>query len=97
MHSGCLPGRYGSLSIAIFDLDPLTTWPVASQIFSGKTPFYEDLDATVICRVLRGDRPSRPNHAELPDRMRKIVEACWDDTPSRRMAVGDVVTLMEAE
>src|SRR6266478_9710076 len=36
---------------------------VPSQIFSGKSPFSGDLNATVICRVLKGDRPSRPGHA----------------------------------
>ena len=67
------------------------------QILSGRDPFVGDLDVTVIHRVLRGDRPSRPHHPGLSDRVWKMVEACWHDRPSRRPTAGQVVALIEAE
>lgn len=61
-------------------------------------PFSGSLDATVVVRVLKGDRPSRPSHcAGFSNRVWKVVEACWRDSPSRRMTIGEVVTLLDAE
>lgn len=70
---------------------------ITSQIFSGNDPFSGDLDVTVIRRVLKGVRPSQPDHARLSDRMWKMVNACWRDVPSRRMKVGEVVALIERD
>ena len=60
-------------------------------------PFSEDLDGTVVCRVLKGDRPPRPNHDGPSDQVWKVVKACWHMTPSRRIMVEEVVALIEAE
>jgi len=47
--------------------------------------------------MLSGDRPLRPNHREISDRVWHLIERCWHNVPSERMSVGEVVTLLETE
>ena len=70
---------------------------ITSQILSGMDPFFGDLDVTVVRRVLKGDRPPRPRHVGFSNRMWKMVKACWDDKPSRRLTVDEAVALIETE
>lgn len=88
-------GGGNPLSIAIFDHNKLISL-IVSQIFSGRDPFLRDLDAAVVHRVLRGDRPPRPDHVGLSHQMWKMVKSCCDPQ-SRRMKIGDVVALIEEE
>jgi hypothetical protein len=48
--------------------------------------------------VLKEDRPPRPdNCVGLSRKTWKMVKACWRDAPSKRMAVGEVMALLDAE
>ncbi|KAF9777644.1 kinase-like domain-containing protein [Thelephora terrestris] len=71
----------------------MLTW----EIFSGKDPFRGDLDATVVVRVLKGDRPPHPKNCNgLSRQVWNMVKVCWSDSPSRRMTVGEVLNLLDA-
>ncbi|KAF9649933.1 kinase-like protein [Thelephora ganbajun] len=69
----------------------------AFGMLTWEEPLSRDLDATVVCRVLRGDRPPRPDHAKLSNKVWKMVRKCWHDVPSRRMTVREVLALIEVE
>ncbi|KAF8999176.1 kinase-like domain-containing protein [Cyathus striatus] len=71
---------------------------VCYEVFIGKVPFYEHPhDPTVIYNVLSGYRPSRPKLNStaykygLDDWMWSLIEECWDQNPTKRPAVSEVV------
>ena len=47
--------------------------------------------------MVEGRRPGRPDHAELSDRVWKMIKGCWKDNPAQRKTMADVVTVLEAE
>lgn len=65
------------------------------QIFTGQVPYYEfPRDLTVLSKVNRGIRPTRPGHEtapELTDHIWAIMQNCWSEAPSDRPTVDEVV------
>ena len=55
------------------------------------------MKAAVIFSVFQNERPSRPLHPEVSDRVWDMIQRCWRGTPSQRMTAADVVQLLEAE
>lgn len=64
------------------------------QVLTGQIPYYEfPRDATVISRILRGIRPTRPTSGlalELSDEIWNVMEDCWSADPSKRPTVKQV-------
>lgn len=55
-----------------------------------KVPFAEENRHTVIHKVLKGDRPERPNNAAaigLSDSVWKIAEGCWREERAKRTTI----------
>ncbi|KAF9654070.1 kinase-like protein [Thelephora ganbajun] len=70
---------------------------LAWEVFEGKPPFAGKIEAAVILSVFQNNRPLRPVHPEVSDRVWAMIQRCWDRDPFRRMAATDIVDLLEAE
>jgi hypothetical protein len=68
-----------------------------SQVLAGMRPFAGKMEAAVIFSVFQNDRPSRPVHPEVSDRVWNMIQRCWERDPFQRMTAADVVELLEAE
>lgn len=71
--------------------------PTDSQIFSGHVPFPGILQIAAINRLVGGDRPRRPQHPELSDRVWNTIEKCWDRDPLRRLPIGTAFAIIREE
>lgn len=67
------------------------------QVLTGRPPFANMTEIAATYSMLNGARPPWPNHHEISDRVWYMVERCWHNVPSKRMSVGEVVDLLEAE
>jgi len=70
---------------------------LAWEVFSAKPPFAGRIEAAVIFSVFNNDRPSRPVHSEVTDRVWAMIQSCWDRDPFQRMTAADAVNILEAE
>ncbi|THU80533.1 kinase-like protein [Dendrothele bispora CBS 962.96] len=60
---------------------------VCYEIFTGLLPFHELKDSAVILKVIRGQRPNRPDntvHRQLSNSMWTIIQQCWNQEPDNR-------------
>lgn len=82
-------GKSNTNATEIVNMDLFT------QIFTGQIPYYEyPRDLTVLSKVNRGIRPTRPGHEtapELTDHIWAIMQDCWRDVPSDRPTVDEVL------
>ena len=67
------------------------------QVLTGRPPFFELAEVAAMYSMLKGDRPPRPNHQEVSDRIWYMIERCWHVVPSERMSIGEVIVLLETE
>ena len=51
----------------------------------------------MISLVFKNDRPLRPDHREVSDRVWDMIQGCWDRDPSQRMTIADVSSILEVE
>ena len=56
------------------------------QIFTERVPFHELSDARAVLAISQAKKPNRPdlNAAELPDKLWKMMERCWDSERDNR-------------
>lgn len=47
--------------------------------------------------MLDGLRPPRPDNSELSDGVWGMINRCWEHTPSQRITISDVVSVLETE
>ncbi|KAG6809628.1 hypothetical protein H0H92_015483 [Tricholoma furcatifolium] len=77
---------------------------VAYEIFTGEIPLsHLTRDATVIHKVLSGERPKRPSNESLSwsvwgltENIWKLMETCWDSDPVQRPNASVVVETLQA-
>ena len=61
------------------------------QVLTGEVPFSnEKTNWTVAPAVLRGDRPSRPEHHSCTDDLWALIKRCWDQDPGLRPEIPEV-------
>ncbi|KAF9254437.1 kinase-like protein [Marasmius fiardii PR-910] len=67
---------------------------VCYEIFTGRVPFYELVEAAIVFAVLMDKQhPTRPEDCtKLRGSMWDVMTSCWDETPSSRPAIADVLT-----
>ena len=46
--------------------------------------------------MVKGRRPSRPDHPELTDRTWKMIKGCWKRKPAQRNTMTEIVAVLEA-
>jgi hypothetical protein len=57
-------------------------------VFSGEVPFkHEKSDYSVVLRIVKGERPSRPAHTELSDAVWRLLERSWDANIQQRPVI----------
>ena len=67
---------------------------VIYETVSGKLPFHQHADLTVITKVLAGERPSRgPGFTEG---LWKMLRTCWKPQPSDRPSIEDVLLCLKS-
>src|SRR6266540_550497 len=63
------------------------------EISSGKTPFEDHNDYTIITAILLGVREEKI--AYTPDEYYKLYSKCWDEEPKKRCTIEDVYEILE--
>ncbi|KAF9645687.1 kinase-like protein [Thelephora ganbajun] len=69
----------------------------AFEVLTGRPPFHEMTEISATYLMLSGSRPPRPDHHKVSDSVWRMIQSCWNPVASRRMPIGEVVTLLEAE
>ena len=67
---------------------------VIYEVLSGHLPFYQFANRVVSLRILRGDRPERPQGAEgvwFTDEVWQLLVSCWTTQPEIRPSIEDVL------
>jgi hypothetical protein len=70
------------------------------QAYTGEHPFAEvpnGRDVTVTLKVIQHERPKRPTADQgktISDDMWALIEVCWNQEPSDRPDIGDVLKRM---
>lgn len=71
---------------------------LAIEVFSGKVPFGNMKNESVVIQIATGKRPAKPQAAEqlgLTVEMWKFIEKCWSANPSKRPTIDEVVRTWE--
>jgi len=71
---------------------------VIYEVLSEKIPFYQFLNLVISWKVLKGDRPERPQGAEgawFTDDVWEVLGRCWMSQPRDRPSVKDVLQCLE--
>lgn len=62
------------------------------QVFTGHVPFHDiHNDMAVSLKIIRGERPSRPDVADLDNNMWNSIEDCWKADPKERPTAAQIV------
>lgn len=66
---------------------------VLVYLFTGEKPFKSiKMQFTLICKVLKGERPTLPS--DFPKMLRLLIEACWDGDPSERPTFENIIHII---
>ena len=71
---------------------------LAVEVFTGKVPFGNMKNESVVIQIASGKRPAKPRAAEqlgLTMEMWKFVEKCWAGNPKKRPAIDELVRTWE--
>ena len=71
---------------------------VVYEVLSGHVPFYQFANQVISGKILRGDRPGRPQGAEevwFTDEVWEVLGSCWATRPKSRPSIKDVLQCME--
>ncbi|KAF9642586.1 kinase-like protein [Thelephora ganbajun] len=72
---------------------------VMYEVLAGRMPFSRYHFFAVVAKVLKGERPGRPEGAEgawFTDDVWNIVERCWKSVPGDRPSIKDVLRCLES-
>jgi serine/threonine protein kinase len=67
---------------------------ISLEVFTGKIPFGEQKNETVVLRISQGGRPEMPKDAQaigLTAGMWTLLESCWQQSPKKRPQMEEVV------
>ena len=71
---------------------------VVYEVLTGQAPFSEYNKHAATGKVLRGERPERPQGPEgrwFTDDVWGILGRCWEPRPADRLSIGDVLQHLE--
>ena len=76
-------------------------WPyracVLIQVFTGTVPFSGKPETAAVFEIMNGDRPPRPTHPTIAERLWSLMKLCWDNEPHLRPEISKVLeTLLAA-
>ena len=55
-----------------------------TKAFTCAVPFSDKSPRAAISVIISGDRPSRPAHSGLTDKLWKVTQRCWDQEADQR-------------
>ena len=55
-----------------------------TKVFTGVVPFSEKSSREAMLAIIGDERPSRPTHPGLTDKLWKLTQRCWDQDIRRR-------------
>ncbi|KAJ7583144.1 kinase-like domain-containing protein, partial [Mycena floridula] len=65
---------------------------VCYEIFAGRIPFYDVYnEMAVSLKVIRGNRPARPETPELENDVWDLIQDCWKEDPDKRPTATQIV------
>ncbi|KAF9643932.1 kinase-like protein [Thelephora ganbajun] len=71
---------------------------VIYEVLAGRVPFSQYRGYPVVAKILKGERPGRPERAEgmwFTDDVWNTVECCWKPVPGDRPSIKDVLRCLE--
>ena len=76
-------------------------WPyracVLIQVFTGTVPFSGKPETAAVFEIMNGDRPPRPTHPTIAERLWSLMKLCWDNEPHLRPEISKALeTLLAA-
>ncbi|KAJ7359530.1 kinase-like domain-containing protein [Mycena albidolilacea] len=84
-----IPNHFGS--------DVYAFGSVCYEILTGKAPFFEiPRDITVTFKVVEGLRPSRPDTIPVDDDLWRLLQDCWQATPSDRPSISQIIQRLDS-
>ena len=63
-------------------------------MFTGAIPFNNSLPAVAALAIMGGERPGRPRHVALTDRLWLLLQQCWDQDPHLRPSISEVLRVL---
>ena len=55
-----------------------------AKVFTGAVPFSGETSCAARSAIVGGERPSRPTHPALTDKLWMLTQRCWDQDVDRR-------------
>ena len=91
--------RFGILTLhSVLWVLTLSLLPRLFQICTGKSPFSDLVEGSVILRVIKGERPKRPTsdkrNRSMSDNLWDLVELCWQQKLSDRPNMQQILKQM---
>ena len=68
---------------------------VIYEVLSGRIPFDQDAKFVIPAKVIRGDRPQRPEGVWFMDDVWNVLERCWAPQPGDRPGIEEVLQCLE--
>ena len=56
-----------------------------TKVFTGVVPFCEMSSRIAMSAIVGGERPSRPTHPALTDKLWMLTQRCWDQDADLRL------------
>lgn len=93
------PGAFGLQKAQITESSDVYAFgTLAYEVFADDNRVFPHLsDSAAIHAMSGGARPPRPRDSELSDRVWDVINRCWANTPSQRMTIAEVVSVLEGE
>jgi len=70
---------------------------LAWEVFAVRRVFHNLSDTAAMYSMMDGSRPPRPEDPELSDRIWDMINNCWENTPTKRITMADVVSILDTE
>ena len=61
------------------------------KVFTGAMPFSDKPSRAAMSAIVGGERPSRPTHPALTDKLWTLTQRCWDRDTRRRPNVPQIL------
>jgi len=67
---------------------------ISSQVFTGAVPFNRNPPQAATLAIMAGERPPRPAHPQLTNRLWTLMQRCWNQDPLLRPEVSEVFKVL---
>ena len=65
------------------------------KVFTGKVPFNDYTSLAAMAFIMRGERPPRPKHEALTDRLWGLTQWCWAGDPRERPQISEALEVFK--